>query len=158
MIWNDELLGKLREFVAESNRIEGIGVVQEHEVKAHFDFMNVQHPTINDLEEFVFKICGKRIRALDGMNVLVGSHVPPLGGSQIVEDLKNLLVSIHAGHLGPYEAHIAYETLHPFMDGNGRSGRVLWAWQMIHLGLDPFALPFLHRFYYQTLDKSTLRR
>ena len=48
----------------------------------------------------------------------------------------------------------AYEMLHPFMDGNGRSGRALWAWMMLRLGQDPFALLFLHRFYYQTLENS----
>jgi len=40
------------------------------------------------------------------------------------------------------------------MDGNGRSGRAIWAWQMLGDEQDPFAIPFLHRFYYQTLDAS----
>lgn len=47
----------------------------------------------------------------------------------------------------PWEVHIAYEMLHPFTDGNGRSGRMLWAWQMRNFPLD-----FLHTFYYQTLN------
>jgi hypothetical protein len=41
-----------------------------------------------------------------------------------------------------------------YMDGNGRTGRAMWAWQMHGLGHDPFALPFLRRFYYQTLEAS----
>jgi hypothetical protein len=28
----------------------------------------------------------------------------------------------------------------------------VWAWQMQKMGRDPFALPLLHRFYYQTLE------
>lgn len=32
-------------------------------------------------------------------------------------------------------AHVAYEGVHPFADGNGRSGRILYNWQRIKLGL-----------------------
>ena len=39
---------------------------------------------------------------------------------------------------------------HPFTDGNGRSGRALWLWQMNNHA--PFG--FLHTFYYQTLENS----
>ncbi len=49
---------------------------------------------------------------------------------------------------------VRYELLHPFSVGNGRSGRTLWAWCMLRRGDDPFTLPFLHRFYYQTLEHS----
>jgi Fic family protein len=52
----------------------------------------------------------------------------------------------------PYQQHHQYESLHPFTDGNGRSGRTIWAWHMMRVGRDPFALPFLHRFYYQALE------
>jgi Fic family protein len=38
------------------------------------------------------------------------------------------------------------------MDGNGRTGRMLWAWHMKHQGRDPFLRPFLHTWYYQTLQ------
>jgi Fic family protein len=31
--------------------------------------------------------------------------------------------------------HIAYEHIHPFLDGNGRSGRLFFLWQSIKLGL-----------------------
>ena len=52
----------------------------------------------------------------------------------------------------PFGIHLRYETLHPFMDGNGRSGRILWAWQMLHHDIAPgIRLGFLHAFYYQTL-------
>ena len=51
--------------------------------------------------------------------------------------------------LGACETHVRYELLHPFLDGNGRSGRALWLWLM---GQAP--LGFLHTFYYQTLSAA----
>lgn len=31
--------------------------------------------------------------------------------------------------------HIVYEKIHPFVDGNGRTGRILMNWERMHLGL-----------------------
>lgn len=32
-------------------------------------------------------------------------------------------------------SHIEYEAIHPFFDGNGRTGRIFYNWQRIHCGL-----------------------
>jgi len=82
-----------------------------------------------------------------------------LGGRAIVSELRELLTALDEavdGNLNatPWDIHYRYERLHPFRDGNGRSGRVLWAWHMLQLGRDPFALPFLHRAYYEALGAS----
>jgi hypothetical protein len=76
----------------------------------------------------------------------VGRHLPPRGGPEIRNHLLDLLLN---DDLSAYEQHVAYEVLHPFTDGNGRSGRALWAWRV-----RDFPLGFLHTFYYQTLDSS----
>jgi Fic family protein len=84
------------------------------------------------------------------MNVCVGSHTPPEGGEHIVVQLQALLTAINENILSPFEAHLKYEALHPFTDGNGRSGRAIWYWMMKNtLRVD---LGFLHAFYYQTLN------
>lgn len=31
--------------------------------------------------------------------------------------------------------HVAFEKIHPFVDGNGRVGRILWQWQRLMTGL-----------------------
>ncbi len=39
-----------------------------------------------------------------------------------------------------WHLHYAFEVIHPFRDGNGRSGRVLLVYWMIRAGLDPSTL------------------
>lgn len=138
--------------VRESNLIEGIKRDPTEDEITEFDrFMNLENVGVGDLEQFVrtYEPTAK-LRRQHGLNVRVGGYVPPPGGPHIEERLTNLLLDIGAG-LPPWEAHVRYENLHPFSDGNGRSGRMLWAWQM---GPYQLGLGFLHKFYYQTLDSS----
>lgn len=144
---------KLWAFVDESNRIEGIRrAATDYEIAAHAAFMVLREVTVADMESFVTEVAARPLRRAVGQDVYVGNHRPPPGGPGIEPELRSILAVANAGDWTPYDVHVAYETLHPFMDGNGRSGRVLWAWQMRNEGLDPFSLPFLHRFYYQSLD------
>jgi Fic/DOC family len=78
-------------------------------------------------------------------------------GPNIIRRLQRILSNANEASRSPWSVHIAFETLHPYMDGKGRTGRAIWAWQMQGLGHDPFTLPFLHRFYYQTLDANERR-
>ena len=91
------------------------------------------------------------LRVKDGQNVVVGRYVPPSGGPALGYALADLCQRI-AESDDPWRMHIDFEKLHPFMDGNGRTGRAIWAWHMQRIGRNPFALPFLHSWYYQTLD------
>ncbi len=147
----------LADFIAESNRIEGIirypGDPQvAAEFQAHNWFINLQEVTIPNLEEFVSIIqSGNVLRRSPHQNVRVGNHIAPQGGPSIEIRLSVILEDVEIN--GPYKTHLAYENLHPFTDGNGRSGRVLWLWQMG--GVVP--LGFLHSFYYQTLDAQEER-
>lgn len=39
--------------------------------------------------------------------------------------------------LSPKEMHVRFEKIHPFIDGNGRTGRMLMWWHEIQLGREP---------------------
>ncbi len=145
----------LRPFIVESNNIEGITrPPTDAELFAAQYFVALDKVTVAELALFV-ETCepGARLRARSGMDVFVGSHMPPKGGPQIANMLNTLLEAIEARWISPFRAHVAYEKIHPFTDGNGRSGRILWAWQMYHQRYwRPDDISFLHMFYYQTLS------
>lgn len=79
-----------------------------------------------------------------------GNHVPPAGDITIRTRLEDILNDANAAfdkQQAAYEIHQRYEHLHPFTDGNGRSGRMLWIWMMREAPLG-----FLHTWYYQSLS------
>lgn len=52
------------------------------------------------------------------------------------------------------QTHLAYEQLHPFIDGNGRSGRLVALWLLLRLGVSPVLFTAADRFktYYECFD------
>lgn len=156
MIVEGAMLPKARkfttyDFVRESNRIEGIHRdPTQMEVDATDLFINITWDVrISDLVNLVNVYePGAALRDQIGLDVRVGDHIPPRGGIEIPAMLRAVLEI-----KDPWTQHVAYENLHPFTDGNGRTGRALWLRNMTrkHGGAP---LGFLQSFYYQTLDKS----
>lgn len=143
---------QIRSFLAESNLIEGKHTVSTEEISGAMVFLERQHITTEDVCCCVYLTQpGAKLRELPGQNVRVGQHLPPPGGPAIRKNLDLLLEQAHEV-LDPYATHAAYETLHPFTDGNGRSGRLLWLWQMLRLHGQMPSLGFLHTWYYQSLQ------
>lgn len=142
-------------FVRESNRIEGITATPHvSEIRALNNVLAAPVLTVELLRDYVWTIARAPLRDKPGLDVRVGRHLPPRGGPEIRDELTSLLCDIceHRSASGetPFSTHLRYETLHPFMDGNGRSGRAVWLWMMG--GIENAPLGFLHTFYYQSLE------
>lgn len=148
-----ETTASIYNFIIESNRIEGVIRAPTVEEIAEYErFMGLEKVDINDLMQFVRVYQpGAVIRDRSGLDVRIGNHIAPAGGMAIVYKLGDIL---HMANdtVTPYEIHQAYENLHPFTDGNGRSGRMLWKWMMLHKQVSIAPLGFLHTWYYQSLD------
>lgn len=146
----------LKDFVTESNRIEDITrPVTRIELEATKKFLALPELTVKDLQDLVGAYTAGQVhravlRDRNGLNVSIGGYYPPSGGPEVRQDLQQLLNLVNGREISSYDAHLAYEKLHPFTDGNGRSGRAVWLWQQ---RVAPIG--FLHAFYYQTLRNSS---
>ncbi len=70
--------------------------------------------------------------------VTVGGQIPPTP-FLAHQMLYNWCMDMHEyGHrLDPKVMHVRFERIHPFVDGNGRVGRMLMWWHEKQLGLEP---------------------
>ena len=94
-------------------------------------------------------------------------YTPPSGGPALVEKLRNLESYLLAAD-GPDPlirmavAHYQFEAIHPFTDGNGRTGRILNILYLVHTGLLQIPVLYISRFiiqnkpdYYRLLREVT---
>jgi len=146
----------IEKFIRESNMIEGIyrdPTGGECRTLRWFLDLPLSINTILDLLKMFQPTA--RLRNKRGMDVRVGAYLPSRGGYKIKRVLYQIIEAINEKALIPYVAHIQFEKLHPFTDGNGRVGRAIYLWMLSDREKEIIdKLGFLHYWYYQSLENS----
>lgn len=103
------------------------------------------------------------VRQTTGTALRSGAHIiytPPVGEALIRDKLANWEQFIHGEEIDPLivmaVAHYQFEAIHPFADGNGRTGRILNSLLLIEKGL--LSLPILYLSRYIIANKADYYR
>lgn len=111
--------------------------------------------TIKGREMKIRAVPGTRIGSRDTGEV---TYSPPEGRDVIVEKLSEWERFIHADDsLDPLvrmaAAHYQFEAIHPFSDGNGRTGRILNVLMLVDAGLLRLPVLYLSRYIIDTMNE-----
>ncbi len=135
---------KVDEFLRESNAIEGVyDETSFKQAKTAWQYLMKQKVLTTGVVLRTHKILMLHSKLAPNqkgyfrtVDVWVGKHKgihPILVPEQIDEWCQGILVSNDEEEIR--HNHIDYECIHPFLDGNGRTGRMFMNWQRIQAGL-----------------------
>jgi Fic family protein len=94
----------------------------------------------------------------DNEFVRVGSHIAP-NPKEVLARLSNMLVEYYASSSESIikriaKLHLVFEYTHPFVDGNGRIGRVINNYLLLREGFVPINIKFIDRkMYYEAFQE-----
>lgn len=80
------------------------------------------------------------------VDVWIGGHIapPPAEAKRLaIKVLRDL--DERWDKIVPEALHINFEKAHPFVDGNGRTGRMLMWWHQVKLGKEPMLISWANR-------------
>lgn len=164
-----ENIMSLQAFLKESNAIENIhNRIIVKDVEVVIKFLNYSDLCVHDVQKLALDICSldttrgvvPLLRSKSSMpSVIIGGYRPIPSGPEVIRVLGEILKTMNeGGYPSVMKCHISYEKLHPLMDGNGRSGRVLALWYARKYFPMEYKMIFkygwLRSWYYWTLSES----
>lgn len=148
----------MNEWIRESNLIEGVDELEEdrRSLRAWNWFLKQSFLTRRVILEVHRKIMLKKLKEagrLRRCNVSVGGRICPHYSQ--VDDLLYFWINGSAKTMTPERAHVIFEKIHPFIDGNGRTGRMIMNWQRVKAGEEPLLIRAAERWsYYKWFDED----
>jgi len=133
---------KIKKFIHESNKIERVysEEADEEAYRAWKFLENFNELTISrilEIHRLIMKTLNPKIAGkFRNCSVRVGRWLAPNPGSvrrlifQWLETCNDVKTEEEIK-----KSHIAFEKIHPFEDGNGRVGRIIYNWQRVKAGL-----------------------
>ena len=134
---------QLDEFIKHNNYIEGVDFPMAHEDGhkawewAFKNMFNINANYILRIHKILMNRVNPRIAGKTrNCDVWIGGHKKLFINKYIFqEQLNDLSAKILKGDMHPKDAHILFESIHPFEDGNGRVGRILMNIHRLRLNL-----------------------
>lgn len=151
---------KLKEYISESNAIEDVHT--QSSIDDSLDAWNylekqdsLPHDVVQRAHEHILKNRQPEIAGdYRDIQVSIGERTPP-PPVVVQSEMEKLL---HWEPVDPLEAiewHIAFEHIHPFADGNGRIGRLIYLWHCKGMDAEPILWRAEDRDgYYELFDTS----
>lgn len=145
--------GKYKQFMLESNHIEGEDRINPGDLEAVEYALATPDLCVACILQ-IHELLGAYLKKpwvgkFRTCQVFIGSYTPPPAYmvQTLMEDYCLKLINMDS-----WTAHNEFEKIHPFQDLNGRVGRLIWLTKARDEGYN-FKIPFLQAFYYQTLGK-----
>lgn len=127
---------------------EGFRLIRDNHILSNNIIKQIQETLVHNKAGFR-KVPGSVLKNSEGAVI----YTPPQDGAQVLDYLNNLEQFINNEALCAYDPlvkmaiiHHQFESIHPFYDGNGRTGRIINILYLVIAGLLDLPILYLSRF------------